>query len=318
MKIAIIDLGTNTFNLLIAELENSAYKIYYSTKNPVLLGQGGINKGFLTADAMSRGMSVMKSFLPAIKHFDAQKIYAFATSAIRNAENKEEFISKIEKETGIAIDVISGNEEAGLIYHGVKLGVELHKEPSLIMDIGGGSIEFIICNRFEIFWKQSFEVGAARILEKFKPSDPISVKDVMNITNYLEQNLTSLFDIASQYNIHELIGSSGSFDTFAEMIAYKFHNPSIIRNKTEYTFDLYEYRQIHHQLLKSTTLERFNTNGIIPMRVDMIVIASVFVDYIIKRLNIPRMRLSTFSLKEGVLNKIKSDAANYKNINTLH
>lgn len=169
------------------------------------------------------------------------------------------------------------------------------------MDIGGGSTEFILANKFEIFWKYSFNLGAARLLEKFNPSDPILLCEVDAIRNYLKAELVTLFRVLEKFHATELIGSSGSFDSLAEIIAHKFYNPDILNNATHYTFKLKDFYHVHDILLKSTKEERLNMKGLVSMRVDMIVISSIFIHFILEECKLNQMRLSTYSLKEGVL-----------------
>lgn len=305
MKIAVIDLGTNTFNLLIAEVNSiNHYRILYSTKAAVQLGKGGITKKIITPDAIDRGVATIGSYLQRISTYNVDKVYAYATSAVRSAKNGNEFTDRIKNEFNLDINVISGEKEAELTYYGVKLGVNLKEEISLIMDIGGGSTEFIICNKYQIFWKKSFEVGAARVLEAFQPSDPITPQEVKNIEAYFNQELEELFQAIDQYKATTLIGSSGSFDTFAEVIAHKFYEPSIVEGITEYSFNMADYYNIHEQLINTTREERLNTKGLLPMRVDMIVIASIFTNFILTKGGFSNMRLSAYSLKEGVLNEV--------------
>lgn len=302
MIIAVIDLGTNTFNLLIAMVtDNRNYKKLFKTKIPVKLGEGGINKNFITPAAFGRGIDALNTYKGIIEKYGAEKTIAFATSAIRSAFNGNEFVKKAKEETGINITIISGEKEAECIYYGVRGALDIGSKPALIMDIGGGSTEFVIADKNQIFWKHSFLLGAARLLEKFNPSDPITIKEVQLIEDYLNAELQPLFEVANQFFLHELLGSSGSFDSLAEIIVNKFYSPEVLRNKTEYLFNLDDYYAISKQLLKSTREERMNTKGLIEMRVDMIVISVIFINLIIKKLQIKKMRLSTYSLKEGIL-----------------
>jgi exopolyphosphatase / guanosine-5'-triphosphate,3'-diphosphate pyrophosphatase len=307
LKIAVIDLGTNTFNLLVAEVNSiNHYRILYNTKMPVQLGKGGINKSTITPDAMERGINTLRKYLHRISTFDVEKIYAFATSAVRSADNGFIFTARIKSELGLEVEVISGDKEAELIYYGVKLGTRMNGETSMIMDIGGGSTEFVLCNKHEIFWKKSFDIGAARMLEAFKPSDPVTFDEIDKIETYLDSGLKELFEAVKQFNVSTLVGSSGSFDTFAEIIAHKFYEPSIVENITEYIFDLDDFLYTHQLLIKSTKEQRFNTPGLIPMRVDMIVIASIFVNLVLQKTGLKNLKLSSYSLKEGVLNELIS------------
>ncbi len=302
MKIAIIDLGTNTFNIFVAEVfPENTYKKIYKSKISVKLGQGSINSNYIEPEAFRRGISALKTHKLTIDSNGVEKVYAFGTSALRGASNGAEFIQRAREETGIDVKLISGDKEAELIYLGVRQAVTLTETNSLIMDIGGGSTEFIIANSQRIFWKQSFLLGAARLLEKFKPSDPIRASEVLAIEAYLEQELQMLFSASARLAPVELIGSSGSFDSLAEMIAYKFYDIEQLKGRTEYDFRLEDCDKIYRELLASTKEERLKMKGLIRMRVDMIVVSAIFVNFVISRLSLGRMRLSRYALKEGVL-----------------
>ncbi len=305
-RVAIIDLGTNTFNLLIVQFNpDKSYDIVCQTKISVKLGEGGITKGFITPEAFQRGIDALKMHRLTIQLHNAdKKVLAFATSAIREASNGKEFIAKAKESTRIDVEMISGDREAELIYYGVRDAVEMSDEASLIIDIGGGSTEFIIGNKDKIFWKQSFLLGAARLLEIFKPSDPIKEEEIKAVTSYLKTELQTLFEAIEQFPVTELIGSSGSFDSLAEMIAHKFYTPDILKDKTEYTFTLPDCAAIYTELMRSTKKDRMEMKGLISMRVDMIVISSILVHFILVACDIHKMRLSTYSLKEGVLHEI--------------
>jgi len=302
MKIAVIDLGTNTFNILIVDIAaNGSYSIAFQAKLPVKLGEGGINQNIIQPVPFQRGIDALKQHQKTIEKFDVQKVYAFATSAIRGASNGKEFVDKVKLETGFEVNIINGDKEAELIYYGVREAVNMHSGTSLIMDIGGGSTEFIIANKDKIFWKQSFLLGAARLLEKFKPSDPITDDEIAKIETYLRTELQPLFEAVKKYPVTELIGASGSFDSLAEMIAHKFYVPEILDYRTEFTFDMDDCSSIYTIILKSSREERLHIKGLVEMRVDMIVVSSILIYFIINNFNIEHMRLSMYSLKEGVL-----------------
>jgi len=302
VRIAIIDLGTNTFNILIVEVdEQKNYHTLFQAKLPVKLGEGGINDRLIRPVPFQRGINALKQHQRTIEQYDVHQVYPFATSAIREAVNGDDFVQQLKLETGYEVKVISGDKEAELIYYGVREAVKMSDELSLIMDIGGGSTEFIIANKDKIFWKQSFLLGAARLLEKFDPSDPITDEQVAHIQQYLDEQLQPLADALQKFPVTELIGSSGSFDSLAEMIAYKFYSPDILNGVTEYSFKLSDCQWIYEVLLKSTKEERLRMQGLVEMRVDMIVISSILVHFVLSSFDITELRLSTYSLKEGVM-----------------
>jgi exopolyphosphatase/guanosine-5'-triphosphate,3'-diphosphate pyrophosphatase len=305
MRIAIIDLGTNTFNILIVEIgADKRYNTLFQAKLPVKLGEGGINKNLIQPVPFQRGIDALKQHQKTIEQYDVQKVYPFATSAVRDAVNGKEFVEKLKLETGYEVQVIDGDQEAEFIYYGVRDAVQMTEEASLIIDIGGGSTEFIIASNKEIFWKQSFPLGAARLLERFNPSDPITDEQIEAIKNFLEKELQPLFRAVEKFPVKELIGSSGSFDSLAEMIAHRFYTPGILDDTTEYVFRMEDCSAIYDLLLKSTKAERLQMKGLVEMRVDMIVVSSIIVHFVITSFGIERMRLSTYALKEGVLHEL--------------
>ncbi|HNQ61014.1 MAG TPA: Ppx/GppA phosphatase family protein [Bacteroidia bacterium] len=315
-RIAVLDLGTNTFHLLIVDVypEGKCRKVFKS-KIVVKLGEGGIHKSFITEKSFSRGIRALKHYAEIIKKNQAREVYAFATSAIRSAKNGPDFARVVLQQTGIRIKIISGEEEARLICLGVRQCIEMNDEAVLIMDIGGGSTEFIIADKENIFARHSFNIGAARLLELFNPSDPVNEDEVLKVEKFLKDQLSDLDKSIKKFPVNKLIGSSGSFDTFAEMIGYKFHNKNVLKNVNSYDFELSEYCELHDELLLSTKAQRNKMKGLIKMRVDMIVLASICTSFVLKRYSLNEMALSKFALKEGalweIINKVvKSNSAN--------
>ncbi len=304
MQIAVIDLGTNTFNLVIAEHHGHFYTILYHEKFPVKLGEGGINLHTIQSEPFWRGIDNIEKILSITKSLGVQKIYAFATSAIRDAHNGDLFVSTVYKLFRLKIQVISGAKEAEFIYWGVKSALTIGYKNCLIMDIGGGSTEFIIGNNKEIVWKKSYKLGVARLLDMFRGAEPISEERKLQIENYLKKELKTLIKAVKKYPVSNLIGSSGSFDSLAEMICHRFYTPELLEGRTTFNFNLKDLKEIHIELLKSTREQRLKIPGLISMRTDMIVFSSLFIWYIINTFNLKKVRLSTYSLKEGVLNKM--------------
>ncbi|MBK7183122.1 MAG: phosphatase [Bacteroidetes bacterium] len=276
----------------------------FQTKIAVKLGEGGITKSFIAPIPFQRGIDALVQYKLVLDDYGVEKVFAFATSAIRSASNGNEFVAIAKLKANIDIQVISGDKEAELIYYGVRSAVKMTNETSLIIDIGGGSTEFIIANKDQVFWKQSFLLGAARLLERFNPSDPITDQEIEDVKAYLKQELQPLFEAIKKHPITELIGSSGSFDSLAEMIAHRFYTPSILENKTEYEFKIDDCSAIYDIIIKSTKAERTAMKGLVQMRVDMMVISSILVHFVVAEFEIEKMRLSTYSLKEGVLHDV--------------
>lgn len=308
-KIAVIDLGTNTFHLLIANVTGKDFDILLRERISVRIGKNGINKGLITKNAQTRALKALHNFKKNIDHFQVDQVYATATSAIRNAKNGVALKERIKDETSIEVNIISGDEEAEYIYYGVKTALSIGMDTSLIMDIGGGSVEFIICNEKKIFWKQSFEIGAQRLLDLFHYHDPIYKEEIVKLNEYLEKKLQLLYEAASKYQPKTLIGSSGTFDTLVEINNFKAEGNRNI-GPYEAILPLEEYHLIHNDIISKPKAERIQIPGMIEMRVEMIVVASLLIKNILEKLNIEDIRISAFSLKEGVLYSIINSLQN--------
>ncbi|OOQ61063.1 Ppx/GppA phosphatase family protein [Mucilaginibacter pedocola] len=300
-RFAVMDLGTNTFHLLIAEKSTEGFRIVHQQTEAVKIGEGGINKGIIQQAAFSRGIKAMQDFKKHIDEAAATEVRAIATSALRNAANGNDFIAEVKAQAGIQIEIIDGAKEAAFIYKGIEASGVLTEKNSLIVDIGGGSVEFIIGNEDETLWKQSFEIGAARLMDKFHKVDPMNVVSIKAMTAYLNQQLVPLFQAAMQYKPTFLIGSSGAFESFAEVIELEAGRKFDLKSTKSYEFDTDDLLYLIERLIKSTHAKRATMKGIIPVRVDMIVSASLLTIYLMQKLGLVDVWMSTYSLKEGVL-----------------
>ena len=299
---AAIDMGTNTFHLLIGEMENGKLKIAYKQTIPVKLGEGGgISRGEIIPVAYHRGLEALKDFKKNIDQYPIDEIKATATAAIRDAKNGTDFIEDVYQLTQIKIDIINGKQEAEYIYKGAKAAGILTDEKALIIDIGGGSTELIIANQSQIFWKESYRIGAARLLADFYKSDPILSEDIYALNRHLDQILTDFFEAYEKYKPYILIGTAGSFDSFRDMILISEAEDS---EDINYEFQKQQLIELLLRIIRSTHEQRTYMQGLIPLRVDMILMASLLVRFILDKTQINRIFSCSYSLKEGILSDI--------------
>jgi len=303
MRKAIIDLGTNTFNLLIADTKpNGSFKNVFKDKIMVKLGQGGLDQNIISTQSYQRGLEAIQKHLQSIQKYKVNEYRAIATSAIRSTKNGPQFVKDVYENLNLEIEVIDGDTEAELIYYGVKQIVPFDNSYNLIMDIGGGSTEFIIANNQGIKWAKSYQLGVSRLKEIFKPSDLISKKEITQLNQYFELELSSLVLQLKQTPCKNLIGSSGSFDTIVEMIANQFNDLERIKHK--YCFiKNNEYNWLQKVLINSTLQERLKMDGMLEMRADMIVLSIVLINFLLKHSTIEQISRSKYALKEGAINK---------------
>lgn len=304
MRVAIIDLGTNTFNLLIAEITDSGFQLIAKEKQAVKLGKSGLKEGQIMPDAFIRGVKAMVHYKQVIDHHQVTEIKAIATSAMRDSSNSGEFQREVLKSTGIQIDIISGQEEASLIQKGVELTLPDGLEDYVIMDVGGGSTEFIIVKNKLVVWSKSYNLGVSRLLDWLNPSDPIAASERDRLSERLSQELKDLYEAIATHKTNTLIGSSGSFDSIHDMLEWDIHE-DYSSNQIDFNeIDLSNFFSLHDKLVASTLKERHSTNGLLPMRADMMVISSLEIFEVIRATKVSALFRSSYALKEGLLSSM--------------
>ncbi len=303
MRIAVIDMGTNTFNLLIAEYSDHSFHIMYSDKQAVKLGQRIAEQHFIDDEGIKRILTTLSQYKEKIKQYLVDEVIAIATSSIRTAKNQEQVVKLIRDRLDIDVKVINGEREAELIYianqYAIRQCVKSEDVPVLIMDIGGGSTEFIIADGTSALWKKSFLIGMARLIDEIRPKDPVNLDDIHRIHSYLDNMLDSLKRQMSKYLPKVLVGSSGVFDSIVEMIDANVR--PLTRNEKCCLIDKNDFSCIYHQILPLSYAERLKYKGLIEMRADMIVVSMILIDYVIQKYGVQKLVVSFYSLKEGVI-----------------
>lgn len=295
---AIIDLGTNTFNLLVFERGTSGLRIIKSAELPVFLGKGGIELGVITEDAIQRGMDALRQHRDMAHALGATTIGGFGTSALRNARNGHALTRMAQEELGISISVIPGDEEAGLILDGVRQAVPIGNKPTLVMDIGGGSTEFILATEKALMWKRSFELGVTRLRERFPASDPMDLATETRIAQHLDDRLEPLYAIIDRHHPHLLVGSAGSFDTLAAMVAAD-RDEEIDAGATTLPFNALTFLALKDRLMRMTIAERRTVKGLPEHRVETIPYALITIERVLMAGDIRELAWSRYALKEG-------------------
>ena len=307
-RLALIDMGTNTFHLLIVELPEARHAeplVLLRTKVGVKLGEGGISRGEIAPEAYARALHTIAAFQEEIELHQATEVRATATSAVRSAANGPDLVKDIFEQSGIRVEVIAGAREAELIAKGVRQAVPLGAVPHLLMDIGGGSVEFIIADQDTIFWKQSFEIGAQRLLDQFFRHDPLTADDVRAEQAFLAATLAPLTAAVQQFRPRGLVGASGTFDTLGDLQAARAGGqPRGSSVPPETLITSASFYHSYELLLTTTREQRLALPGMTPLRADMIVVACVLIDFVLKAYGFTDLRASAYALKEGLLSEM--------------
>lgn len=293
-RLGVIDLGTNTFHLLIVEpLAGGGFRELYRERRFIKLAEGGIHT--IDAAAFRRGLAALREYREVLSEYGVGQAKAFGTAALRTADNGAEFIRQAEAETGIRVQLISGQEEARLIHLGVAQAVPFTLDKALIMDIGGGSVEFIIADKERVFWAESFPVGVAVLRARFHRHEPIQPAEIEAIERLLDQVLQPLSDALQTHEVHSLVGASGTFEVLESLLIRHKEHPLHAIFPVEQFFPLYEH------IVSADEEERLRMEGIPESRVDMIVVALVLLRYVVRLAGIRQITVSAYALKEGML-----------------
>jgi len=296
-RYAVIDLGTNTFHLLIVQQDETGQLIeVHRERIYVHLAEKGIAK--IGAAPFQRGIDALLKFHQTLQNFPVETLKAFGTAALRTASNTPEFIAKIKTTTGIQIDIIPGKEEARLIYLGVKQVVNFHQEYDLIMDIGGGSVEFIIANKEGVQWAESFPIGVAVLYNQFHKNDPIRKTEIDTLESFLNTTLYTLSEALKKYPIARLIGASGTFDVLEDNLVKVRQQPNVAN------FPVSKYLPLHEEVVNMTLEERLQRDKLPNSRADLIVVALLLINNILKRSNAQEIVVSSYAMKEGMLREL--------------
>ena len=187
---AAIDLGTNTFHMIIVDVHNGQAKVMYRKRHFVKLAYESFDK--IGHEAMQRALDAVLDFKFSMERYEVKEYLAYGTSIFRTAKNGSSFIEFLKAKSGLEISVISGSEEAKLIYNGAKMAGALGRGYNLIMDIGGGSVEFILTNDDKMLHDSSYEVGILKLYHLFENNERLSVEDLEQIERYLFDNTGDL------------------------------------------------------------------------------------------------------------------------------
>ncbi|MFT4664838.1 MAG: exopolyphosphatase/guanosine-5'-triphosphate,3'-diphosphate pyrophosphatase, partial [Gammaproteobacteria bacterium] len=273
-KSAVIDLGTNTFHLLIvAPSESDTFLELCRERIFVKLAEEGIER--IGAAPFERGLAAMRRFKTILDEQEVKQLKAFGTAALRTASNAGLFIQRIKEETNIEVAIIDGDEEALLIYQGVRQVVNFGVEKGLIMDIGGGSVEFILANQNGVIWAQSFPIGVAVLTRKFHQEDPISETAITALHHFLDNILQPLHEILRQHNVDNLIGASGTFDVLEATLV----KPT--KKVLSSSFPTHHFAPLYKRLIHTSLEERFQMSDIPDSRAELIITALILIQYII-------------------------------------
>ena len=296
LRIAAIDVGSNSLHMVVAQADpDGSLTTLWRMKEMVGLGRISFPAKQLTADAMDRALATLKRFQQAARARGCEKILAVATSAVREATNGGDFLQRARRERGITIKVVSAREEARLIYLGVRHAIELGARPHFILDVGGGSVEFIVADRNKPLLLESRKLGAARMTAQFVNSDPISPEDLRALSAHYEKELGPICQSILELKPVGAIGTSGTLENLAAMCA------TVEKSADAGVIERDALSRLLVRLIESRAKDRATMHGLDDQRKDQIIAGALLVSELLRRLNLSEIRLCKSALREGIL-----------------
>jgi exopolyphosphatase/guanosine-5'-triphosphate,3'-diphosphate pyrophosphatase len=301
-RLAAVDVGTNSFHLVIVEVDHAGqeFKILDREKEIVRLGSGSSDMKRLSQRAMKRGLAALKRF-KALADARGAPLRAVATSAVREAVNQEEFRARAKREVGVAIEIISGFEEARLIYLGILKALPVFGKRVLLVDIGGGSTEFLLGQKDAIHCDNSLKLGAIRLTERFFSSPKVRPRAVEECRHYIRGMLNPVVRELKRQDWDLAVGTSGTIENVAQMVrALRGEDRNGGLNNFRFSRDELD-RVVKRVLQARTPRQRAKIKGLDPDRTDIITAGVLILEQVFEELELGQLTVSGYALREGLV-----------------
>lgn len=305
-RIAAIDVGTNSIHMIVVEAQRHGYRVIDKEKEMVQLGRDALEGRPLTDDAIERGVASLKTMAEIARRWKASDIVAVATSAVREAPNRRRFLSAVEKNAGIKLRVISGEEEADYIYRAVRSAVDFHGGTALSIDIGGGSMEMIVGTSSEVYFTRSEPLGALRIAQRFALDSAADEKAVTACRKFVRKTLKKTTVRIAALGFDFTIGTSGTILTLASISSPVESGLKWLSRK--------RLTELIETMAPLSPEDRARTFGFDAKRASTIVAGAIVLEQAMESLDVERIRACDAALREGivetVLDQIRQNSAN--------
>ncbi len=318
MRIAAIDIGTNSVHMLVVRVrEDMSFEVIEREKAMVRLGAGGLDGRALTAEAMAAALQALSKFRRLAESRQVDVILAAATSATREARNGGEFLDRIARETGIRPRVISGAEEARLIHQAAVYGVDAAAGRSVVIDVGGGSVEITLGTASDIQLARSFKIGVIRLTERFVRTDPLAARDERRMVRHILDDVDRHCELITASGFDRVIGTSGTILSLGTLASTMIRGtpPAELRNLR---IPAKQIRRVRKTVSKLDLEQRLALPGLDPRRADLTVAGAVLVDTLLRRLGAAELTLCDLALREGlVLDYIRRNRRRIANVDAI-
>lgn len=320
MRLAAIDLGTNSFHMIIVELlPDMSFLVIDRAKEMIRIGDSSLLTKMLAEEAMKEGLETLMRFrkLAEQRGVETHHIIAFATSAIREAKNGGEFMQTVSQKLGIRASIISGNEEARLIYLAIRQAINISNHKALMIDVGGGSVEMMVGDGEKLYLEESKKLGVARMYERFIKHDPPTEKERDELEQFFTEQIMPFATRAKSIGYDMTIASSGTAENIASMIFIQ-ENGQAFESLNGNAFSRKGFQKLYDRLLPMKSSERKSIVGLDPKRADLIIPGLILFDVIFRLFNLKEITISGYALREGmVIDYLSKHIEEFRLINAI-
>ncbi len=301
MRIAALDLGSNSFHLLVADVHpDRSFTTITREKDMLRLGDEVSRHGRVRDAAADRAVASVRRLRELALANGAREVLAVATAAIRAAANGSDLIDRFERDAGVYVRVIDGLEEARLVYEAVRASIVIDPGPALGLDLGGGSLEVLIGDHERLFAATSEHLGVALLTERFIDEDPPGKRSLRALEAHVRSSLEPVAEAFAAHGPRMMVGTSGTLGDLSAM-AYAHRNGDEPKTRNQLTVERDDFRALHEVLVRMNTAERRRLPGLEDKRVDLIVVGSVVLDVAFSVFGQHALTYSDWALREGIL-----------------
>jgi exopolyphosphatase/guanosine-5'-triphosphate,3'-diphosphate pyrophosphatase len=301
MRIGALDLGSNSFHLLVADVHpDGTFESIAREKDMLRLGDEVARDGRISDTTVGRVVESVRHMKQLADASGATEVIAKATSAIRSAANGSDVVDQIEAATDINVEVINGQEEARLIFGAIRASVVIDPSPALCIDLGGGSVELMVGDANRLLWATSLNLGVGRLTERFVHSDPPSKSERNALEAYLRGSLEPVAEEVARYSPQMAIGSSGTLSDLAAMVA-AFQTGDEPRSRNQLTVTRDDFFPVHERTVRAKVSDRRRMPGLEVKRAELIVAGATFLAVAMDVFDFKQITISEWALREGII-----------------
>jgi exopolyphosphatase/guanosine-5'-triphosphate,3'-diphosphate pyrophosphatase len=315
MRIAAIDIGTNSIHMIVVQVRaDLSFEVIDREKDMVRLGAGGLDGKSLTPTATTAALQTLSKFKRLAESHKVDEIIAAATSATREAENGGDFIAEVDRRTGIRVRIIPGSEEARLIHLAAVYGVDVGSSTACVIDIGGGSVEVTLGSATQLAAARSFKTGVIRLTERYVKSDPLERRDERRLVKHIQREMSGYVADLAARGFDRVIGTSGTILSLGTLALVESRGRAVdeVRNQRIAAKGI---RRLRKRLVAADLHERLRMAGMDPRRADLSVAGAVLLDTILKGLEADELTLCDLALREGlVIDYIQRNSARIRKV----